>query len=375
MARRGSVALGVGAALAAGAAAGFLLERAVVRGRLVPELEPLEVPLGSVAGEVSTLDGPDGMTIRVETYGPEDAPQLVLCHGWVCTGRAWHEQVLRLADRYRIVTYDQPGHGDSTGPASGIYDLDLLGDTLARVLEQRTRPGPVVVAGHSLGGMTLLNAARRHPERVRRRLAGAVLLSTTSSARADRLTLEWGIRAVARLDRGIRRVVPTLRDPRVISSAERVWSSTSDLSFLIARWTAVGPGADPAIVAFTQQMSLESGFDVVAGLVEAVLGVDEDAGLDALVDVPTTLVVGSHDRLTPPTLTRRMAQRSKAAVVELADVGHMSLLEAGEETSDVLLRHLRGEVARSEDGRWELAGTGDVWLRRDPALVAPEETG
>lgn len=375
MARRGALALGVGAALTAGAAAGFLLERAVVRGRLVPEVEPSDVALGSLAGEVGSLHGPEGITLRIETYGPEDAPQLVLAHGWLCTGRAWHEQVLRLADRYRIVTYDQPGHGQSTGPATGTYDLDLLGDVFAQVIDRCTRPGPVWVAGHSLGGMTVLNAARRYPHLVRDRLAGAVLLSTTSSARADRLTLEVGIRAAARLDRGIRRLVPALRDPRVLSTADRLWSSTSDLSFLIARWTAVGPQADPTIVAFTQQMAMESGFDVVAGLVEAVLGVDEDAGLDALADLPTTLVVGTHDRLTPAALTRRMARRSAAAVVELADIGHMSLLEAGEEATGVLLRHLHGEVARSAEGRWELAGSGEVWQHLDPAAAVAREDG
>ncbi|MGM0617784.1 MAG: alpha/beta fold hydrolase [Actinomycetota bacterium] len=375
MARRGALALGVGAALTAGAAAGFLLERAVVRGRLVPEVEPSDVALGSLAGEVGSLHGPEGITLRIETYGPEDAPQLVLAHGWLCTGRAWHEQVLRLADRYRIVTYDQPGHGQSTGPATGTYDLDLLGDVFAQVIDRCTRPGPVWVAGHSLGGMTVLNAARRYPHLVRDRLAGAVLLSTTSSARADRLTLEVGIRAAARLDRGIRRLVPALRDPRVLSTADRLWSSTSDLSFLIARWTAVGPQADPTIVAFTQQMAMESGFDVVAGLVEAVLGVDEDAGLDALADLPTTLVVGTHDRLTPAALTRRMARRSAAAVVELAEVGHMSLLEAGEEATEVLLRHLHGEVARSAEGRWELAGSGEVWQHLDPAAAVAREDG
>jgi pimeloyl-ACP methyl ester carboxylesterase len=367
------VALAVGAALSAGAAAGFLLERAVVRGRLVPEVEQPDVPLGSLGGEVTTLPGPRGTTLRIETYGPADAPQLVLAHGWVCTGRAWHEQVARLAGRYRLVTYDQPGHGHSAGPDTGVYDLDLLGDVLAAVLERCTRPGPVVVAGHSLGGMTLLNAARRHPQLVRDRLAGAVLFSTTSSARAERLTLEVGIRAAARLDRAIRRLVPTLRDPRVLSTADRLWSSSSDLSFLIARWTAVGPQADPAIVAFTQQMAMESGFDVVAGLVETVLGVDEDGGLDALSEVPTTLVVGTHDRLTPAALTRRMARRSGAAVVELAEVGHMSLLEAGEETTEVLLRHVHGEVARSAEGRWELAGTGDVWQHLDPAEAVARE--
>lgn len=375
MARRGPGARGVGAALVAGAATGFLLERAIVRGRLVPEVEQPEVPLGSLAGEVTTVPGPRGTTLRVETYGPADAQQLVLVHGWICTGRAWHEQVLRLADRYRIVTYDQPGHGSSDGPDTGVYDLDLLGDTFAHVVDRCTRPGPVLVAGHSLGGMTLLNAARRYPQLVQDRLAGAVLLSTTSSARAERLTLEVGIRAAARLDRGIRRLVPALRDPRVLSTADRLWSSTSDLSFLIARWTAVGPEADPAIVAFTQQMAMESGFDVVAGLVETVLGVDEDDGLDALADVPVTLVVGSHDRLTPANLTRRMARRSSAAVVELADVGHMSPLEAGEETTEVLQRHLHGEVARSAEGRWELAGAGDVWQRVDPATAAAREGG
>ncbi|MFP4235883.1 MAG: alpha/beta fold hydrolase [Nitriliruptoraceae bacterium] len=372
MARRGALALGVGGALLAGAAAGFALERLVVRGRLVPDLIPAEVPLGSLAGEVRELDGPRGMRVTVESYGPEDAPQVLLAHGWVCTGRAWHEQVHRLADEVRVITYDQPGHGRTSSPEDGEYDLDLLGDTLATVLTQATRPGPVVIAGHSMGGMTLLNAARRH-RAVRDRLAGALLLSTTSSARSERLALETGIRAVARLDGVIRRLVPTLRDPRVTSSAERLYASTSDLSFLLARWTAVGPDADPEVVAFTQEMLLASGFDVVVGLVEPILGVDEDAGLDVLEDVPTTLIVGTHDRLTPPSLTRRMAARSRAGVVELEGVGHMSLLEAGEEVTEVLRRHLDGEVARAEDGRWELAGESDVWQRITPAEAVRRE--
>lgn len=372
MARRGALAFGIGGALLAGAAAGFAFERTVVRGRIIPELVPGEVPLGSIAGEVRELDGPRGVRVTVESYGPEDAPQLVLAHGWVCSGRAWHEQVRRLADHVRIITYDQPGHARTSPPTDGEYDIDLLGDTLATVLEQATRPGPVVVAGHSLGGMTILNAARRHAA-VRDRLGGAVLLSTTSSARSEQLTLETGIRAVARLDRVIRRLVPALRDPRVTRNAERLYATTSDLSFLVARWSAVGPDADPEVVVFTQEMMLSSGFDVVVGLAEPILTVDEDAGLDALEDIPTTLVNGSHDRLTPPALTRRMAARSRAGVVELEGVGHMSLLEAGEDVTEVLRRHLDGEVARAEDGRWELAGEGEVWTRISPAAAVRRE--
>ncbi len=378
MARRSAVMLGVGAALAGGAALGFLAERAVVRGKLVPELAPADVPLGTLVGEVSTFTGPRGAEITVETYGPEGAPELVLAHGWVCTGRAWHEQVARLAERYRIVTYDQPGHARSSPPEGGDYDLDLLGDTFVEVVRRYTRGDRVVAAGHSLGGITILNAARRFPDEVGGRLAGVVLLSTTSSARSERLGFELGIRAVARLERGIRRVIPTLRDPRVIRATERITASTSDLTFLIARWTGVGPEAEPEVVAFTQEMVLSCGADVVLGLVEAVLAVDEDDGLAALADVPTTLVVGSHDRLTPAALTQRMAERSEAAVVELEGVGHMSPLEAGERVSDVLRRHLDGEVGRSEDGRWELAAPGsdeDEWRRIDPDTAVAREVG
>ncbi len=380
-ARRGPLrAAGVGAAVAGGLALGFVAERALVRAKLVPPLPPAERPLGEISGEQRRIDGPDGTRVLVETYGPAGAPQVVLAHGWILTGRAWHEQVVRLQDRYRLVTYDQPGHGRSSPPASGAYDLDLLGDTLAAVVEAATEPGPLVVAGHSLGGMGILNAVRRHPA-VRERLAGVVLLSTTSSARSERLTLEVGIRAAARLERGIRRLVPTLRDPRVVQVADRVTTATSDLSYLVARWTAVGPDADPHIVAFTQQLALESGSDVVLGLVESVLGVDEDAGLDALAGsgvlggldadarldadgglddlagsdvlggldalaaVPTTIVVGTHDRLTPTSLSRRMAERTRGRLVVLPRVGHMAPLEAGAEVSELLVSHL------SSDGR------------------------
>ena len=338
---RAGRALGIGAAVLGGAALGFVAERTLVRGRFVPPLPAVDVPLGSIAGETSRVEGPGGLQVLVESYGPADAPQVVLSHGWICTGRVWHEQVVRLADRYRIVTYDQPGHGRTPAPATGHYDLDLLGDTLIAVVADATRPGPLVIAGHSMGGMALLNAARRAPLTVGNRLAGAMLLSTTSSAQAEKLTLELGIRTAARLERGIRRFVPTLRDPRILKVTGRLTAATSDLSYLASRWTAVGPTADPRIVAFTQQLALDSGPDVVLGLIEAVLGVREDEGLDALAGVPSSIVVGTHDKLTPLALSRRMADRaSHAEFVELEGVGHMSLLEAPDRIVGLLEEHL-----------------------------------
>lgn len=341
---RAARAVAIGALVTGGAALGFLAERALVRGRLVAPLPPEPSPLGTFAGELEAIRAPDGSRIVVESYGPHGAPQLVLAHGWICTGRVWHEQVVRLCDRYRIITYDQPGHGRSDSPTDREYDLDLLGDVLDAVVRTCTEPGRIVVAGHSMGGMAVMNAARRYPETFAARLAGAALLSTTSSAKAERLTLEIGIRGAARLERAIRRFVPALRDPRLTDAADRLTASTSDLSYLAARWTSAGPDADPRVVAFTQQLALDSGADVVLGLVEAVLGVDEDAGLDALAPVPTVIAVGTHDRLTPVALSHRMAERSGARLVELEGRGHMAVLEAGQEVADLLAELLEHDV-------------------------------
>ncbi len=347
---RAARAAAIGAMVAGGAALGFLAERSVVRGRFAPRLPAEDSPLGEFAGEPRAVRAPDGSRIAVETYGPRGAPTLVLAHGWICTGRVWHEQVVRLCDRYRIVTYDQPGHGRSASPASGEYDIDLLGGGLETVVRTCTPPGPVTVVGHSMGAMAVMNAARRFPETFTSRLNGVALISTTSSAKSERLSLEIGIRAVARLDRGIRRLVPTLRDPRLLDATNRLTAASSDLSYLAARWTSVGPDADPRVVAFTQQLALDSGADVVLGLVEAVLGVEEDLGLDALVEVPSVIVVGTHDRLTPVVLSRRMAERLGGRVVELEGRGHMCLLEAGQEVTEVIEQLLEQRVPEDAGG-------------------------
>jgi pimeloyl-ACP methyl ester carboxylesterase len=336
------------AAVVVGAAAGYRAERALLRPRLAASAAAsaaAPVPLGSLAGDERQIRGPDGLRITVETYGPEDAPQLVLAHGWTNTGRVWHEQVAGLADRYRIVTYDQPGHGRTSPPRSRRYTLDLLGDALRAVIEQATGPRPLVLAGHSLGGMTVLNLVARHGELVDDRLAGVALLSTTSSARAETALLELGVAGAARFERLVRIAVPWLRDPRLHELTGRVYSASSDLSYVMTRWWSLGPEAPPEVVDFVEQLVLDSDPDIIAGLTEAILGVDEDVGLAGLT-VPTRIVVGGHDRLTPTSLARRMAARAAdAELVELPDAGHMTPLEAPVQVNAILEELLTGRAA------------------------------
>jgi pimeloyl-ACP methyl ester carboxylesterase len=335
------------AALVAGAAAGYKAERALLRPRSARSPSP-DVPLGSLEGERRELRGPDALRLAVESYGPPDARQLLLVHGWTNTGRVWHEQVAALADRFRVVTYDQPGHGRSSPPRSRRYTLDLLGDALGTVIEQATGPRPLVLVGHSLGGMTVLNLLARRRELVADRLVGVALLSTSSNARAESAIFELGLSGAARFERLVRIAIPWLRDPRVYELSGRIYSASSDLSYLVTRWWATGPAASPEVVDLTEQLVLDSDPDIIAGLTEAILGVDEDRGLAALT-VPTRIVVGDHDRLTPASLARRMAGRAPAArLVELPDVGHMVPLEAPAAVNAILEELVAGDAAGGE---------------------------
>ncbi|HZX05585.1 alpha/beta fold hydrolase, partial [Kribbella sp.] len=128
----------------------------------------------------------DGVRLNVEVTGPADAPVTVLLvHGWTCSTRSWHNQVEGLPqiigqDAVRVVTYDHRGHGRSDAAPAGSMRLDQLADDLVAVLDEVVGDGPVVYAGHSMGGMTLMAAADRYPELFGPRIRAAALVSTTS---------------------------------------------------------------------------------------------------------------------------------------------------------------------------------------------------
>lgn len=332
-ARRGTLAVLAGAAV--GAAAGFVAERRLVHPRLAPPAGAL-LPSPPPA-ERRTVVGPRGLPIAVErTAAASDAPDppappvVVLVHGWLCTTRVWDAVVPALADVAHVVAYDQPGHGRTPSPPGG-YDLDLLGDGLLAVVEAEAERAPVVLVGHSLGGMTVMNALRRHRERLTPRVVGVALVSTTSSARRDPAEgrrLEAGIRSFALLQRLLRPIALRLSHPRALDATARLTGVTSDLATLVTRAAGLGPAADAATAAAVTRMVLGAGPEPALGLVDAVLGVDEDAALELL--PPTVAVVGAVDRLTPPVLTRRMAARARGRfrVVELPRVGHLPPMEA-----------------------------------------------
>ncbi len=334
-------------AVAGGAAAGYLAERATLGPRLAATASAARdpgtgTPLGQIAGETREVAGPDGVRLLVESYGPAgaggdggvDAPTIVFAHGWTNTRRVWHEQVAGLSDRFRLVTYDQPGHGLSSRSRTQVYDMDLFGDALAAVVDSLPGTDPIVLCGHSLGGMTVMNFARRYPD-LFDRVASVLLLATTSRAIVDDVKLGFGVHAVARIERRVRRLFDLVR-PSAVALAETVYQASTDLSYLITREVALTSDAESRYVDFTEQLLLDSDFDMVTGVIAPILSLDEDESL-AGIDVPTTIVVGSRDRLTPVGLSRRMADRCPTAdLMVLRGYGHMIQLEAHDVVNDLL---------------------------------------
>ncbi len=337
------------AAATAGTVTGLVGERLLMRRR--HDRDRYGPPLGGVAGDVTTVVGPDDVRLHVETHGPAEAAgplerhegpaaEVVLVHAFAQTGRAWHEQVVGLRDRHRLVTYDQPGHGRSSAPSSGEYSLDLLADALAAVVEQSTDAGRgrLVLVGHSLGGMTALAFARRHRGLFAQRVGTLLLLSTTARTGAPNVALGLGLRMLVPLQAAAGYALAE-RGQRLAA----VYRGPSDLSFALTRGIGLVRRADPRYVELTERLVLETDLATIAKLLPVILEMNEDETLTDI-DIPSVIVVGSEDRLTPVRDARRMARLNPhVRLVEIPGVGHMTPLEAHSAVNR-LIRELSGDA-------------------------------
>jgi pimeloyl-ACP methyl ester carboxylesterase len=261
----------------------------------------------------------DGSRIHTEAYGPADAPAVVLSHGWTCSIRFWAAQIEDLAADHRVIVYDQRGHGLTPLTARSGYSTDALADDLEAVLAATLEPGRrAVLAGHSMGGMTLMAASRRPG--FREHAAAAVLCSTGSSrliAESRVIPMRAG-RFRARLTRHI------LGSPAPLGPV-------TPLSRRLLRYGTMGPGAAPDRVLECVRMVHACPRASRVAWAQVLAELDLDLGVGEL-RVPTAVLVGAADRLTPPVHARALAAALPdcLGLTELAGVGHMSPVEAPE---------------------------------------------
>ena len=291
------------------------------------------------AAEERFVVADDGVALHAEVAGDRSAPlTVVLAHGWCLSGASWDAQVAALAGTARVVRYDQRGHGRSGWRPRPAPTIDQLGEDLRAVLDQLAPEGPVVLAGHSMGGMTIMALAAAHPELFGSRVAGVALVST-SSGRLREVTL--GLPGpVAALTR---RLMPLLMSSAVQrpGSAERL--RRRSVERLIAR-SLFGRAAQPAAVTATAELIHSTPMDVIGAFHPALMAHDKSEALTALRYVPTLIAVGELDRLTPVAHGRAIAEAlPDARFVVVPGCGHMLPMERPE----VVNEGLRELVARA----------------------------
>lgn len=320
----------LGAAVAAGLVAGQTVERTTVRAQRRRPDPAAREELGALPPErARTVLTDDGVALHVEEVGSPDAPLTVLfAHGWTLTRACWHYQRRDLAGPgLRLVFYDQRGHGASGRPDLDSCTIERFGADLAAVLTACVPEGPVVLVGHSMGGMTIMALADAHPELFGPggRVAGVALLST-SAGRVAEVTLGLPA-AVARLtQRGAPYLWGQLRRHGDRLEGRRLRGT--DFAFGVVKRVSFGGDVPPSLVELMESMIDQTPLPVLAACAGALLAHDKLAALAVLRDTPTLVLVGEADLLTPPQQSREIAEALPGAeLVVLPGAGHMVALE------------------------------------------------
>lgn len=280
----------------------------------------------------------DGTRLHVETTGAgaqDCAVTLVLAHGWTQDLRTWDRVVDDLdphCSSIRIVRYDLRGHGDSDPAPPGTATIGRLADDLADVIAEMAPAGPIVLGGHSMGGMTIMLLAERHPDLVRSRVAGAALVAT-SSGNMDRITL--GLPGV--LGRGAARLERRLA-AAMLAYKRRTLPPAGPLGRGVARMLVFGRKPDAADVRSVSEQLRKAHPRSVGGFQNAISLHDCTAALAALGTAATVVMAGDRDRLTPVTHAEVIAnQLPEARLVVLPGAGHMITQERHRSVTDAIL--------------------------------------
>ncbi|GAA2247085.1 MULTISPECIES: alpha/beta fold hydrolase [Kitasatospora] len=282
------------------------------------------------ATEEYRIRSADGHWIHAEAYGHEGAPTVVLSHGWTCSTAFWAPVIHQLAGEFRVVAYDQRGHGRSDIPPTAAgYSTAKLADDLEAVLVELVPAGEqAVLAGHSMGGMTVMAAADRGE--VAARTAAAVLVSTgPSDLLAEVNVVPAGVRPPA-----LRRLLH-----HQILRSRLPLGPVTPVSRALLKYGVMGPATPPGRVEATARVvhACPTGVRRRWGRVLGELDVRPQL---AKLAAPTVVIVGTRDRLTPPVHARRIvaALPDPRGLLELPGVGHMAPVERPAEVAAEIRR-------------------------------------
>lgn len=268
---------------------------------------------------------------------------VVLTHGWTLSARVWEDVAASLVGAdpaVRVVAYDHRGHGDSARVPTA--SIEQLADDLATVVAEVVPHGPIVFGGHSLGGMTLMALAQRHPGVVEVRTAGVAFVATSAG------DLLGAVRKIPGID-------SLMKAALVVAARLKIPSKP----LFIARQGARGAfGKHPRRHDLNRAVlqAAQSDPRVVAALGRSILQHHRYHALEAFRDLDVVVMAGTRDPLTSPIHARRIAdQLPDSEVVIFRGAGHFLPYERREAVAAQLLS-LTGKARKSAAGVAGVAG-------------------
>ncbi|MET9030800.1 alpha/beta hydrolase [Nocardia sp. NPDC004168] len=296
----------------------------------------IRTTLPTVTERRVTVSTGDGVALAVREYGPRDADRtVVLLHGHCLRTESWtyvRDALLRRHPDARVVCYDHRGHGDSAAASRKTYNLEQLSRDLQDVLDAVAPTEPVVLVGHSMGGMTVLTYAAQHPHEIGTHIVGVALLATAASGLADagigRLLRNP---VVSAFQAAVRRAPGPMHHAKLL---------TCKLFAPIIRTAEFGDRkVSPRVLALANAMRNETPIVTMASFLSEFMVYDRTDALAILSRIPTLVLCGCGDLMTPPSHSVAMAAAVECSdLVMVEGTGHSVILEQPDQVAEAINR-------------------------------------
>ncbi len=280
---------------------------------------------GLVGVDIETTVDCEGIPIQTYVIGPENAElTVVFIHGFTLAAEVYYMQVDYLRKhfpRVRSLLIDVRGHGRTGSVSPGLCTVAGTANDIRAAIEEHARTGPLILVGHSLGGLTALNLVKRADPALAERIKGIILVATSIESLSAQ-----GIPQVLASPIAEKIMDVTEASPR---DADRFREYASQFLAPALATTVFKRPINDHVVEFHAAMIHETPLETFVGFFDDLQDHDELDAAAALTGMEGYVLAGENDDVTPLGQAERICELWPKAKFQIAEgAGHMLPLES-----------------------------------------------